>query len=82
MPLATLPLTAAMPAQARIGTSRRKKAFHHDSLLDGVVISVEGEVIWQLESGLFPYYQVTVAALHDDPKLRDADSTKHETSIF
>jgi len=35
--------------------------------LDGIVIPVEGEVIWQLESGRFPYYDFTVEALHYDP---------------
>jgi hypothetical protein len=41
--------------------------FREWKALDGIIIPVEGEVIWQLESGRFPYYDFTVDALHYDP---------------
>ncbi|HET8936478.1 MAG TPA: DUF6544 family protein [Polyangiales bacterium] len=40
--------------------------------LDGVVVPVEGDVIWQLESGPFAYYDFTLKALRYDSGQRQA----------
>ena len=42
--------------------------------LDGVVVPVEGEVIWQLESGPFAYYDFTLKALRYDTSKRQETS--------
>jgi hypothetical protein len=48
--------------------------------LDGVVVPVEGDVIWQLDSGPFAYYDFTLTALLYEQNARQETSEETQTA--